>query len=224
MTNPYITPELFDFLRELAENNNRDWFEANRDRYESIYKEPLLAFISDFGPLLSQVSPVHQAIPKAQGGSLYRIYRDTRFSKNKLPYKTWAALRFRHASGLDGTAPGFYLHIAPGNTFAAMGLWHPERDALRAVRAAIDEAPETWHEVKRAVSGLEWAGDSLKRAPKGVDPEHPDIVDIRRKDFILVRRLESGDALRPDVLPFVASIFEEGLPLVHFLMQAQETT
>lgn len=222
--NPYITPDLYQFLSDLSANNNRDWFNAHKDRYEQVYKEPLIQFITDFGPLLSQVSPVHQAVPKAQGGSLYRIYRDTRFSHNKLPYKTWAALRFRHASGQDGTAPGFYLHLAPGNTFVAMGLWHPERDALRAVRTAIDEAPETWHDTKRAVSGLEWAGESLKRAPKGVDPAHPDIVDLRRKDFILMRRLQPDDVFRPDILPFTASVFEEGLPLVHFLMQAVETT
>lgn len=223
MANPYITPDLFQFFRELRENNTREWFEDNKGRYESHVKEPLLDLIADFAPLVSQLSPHYLAIPKASGGSLFRIYRDVRFSTDKRPYKTAAGIQFRHRLGKDAHAPGYYLHIEPGNVFYAMGMWHPAGPDLRAIRNRIVDAPDEWENVKEDPdfgSTYSWEGESLKRAPKGFDPEHPDIEDIRRKDFIGVSSLPEADASRPDLLPFLASEWGKGASLMRFLGRA----
>ncbi|MDE2996573.1 MAG: DUF2461 domain-containing protein [Bacteroidota bacterium] len=223
MSNPYLTPALFSFLRDLRENNNRDWFEANKKRYEQDLKDPLLDFIADFAPFLSQLSPHYLAIPKANGGSLFRIYRDVRFSKNKQPYKTAAGIQFRHRQGRDVHCPGYYLHIEPDNMFYAMGMWHPSSPDLRAIRNRIVEMPDEWDDVKHDPDFAEtysWEGESLKRAPKGFDPEHPDIEDLRRKDFIGVARMPEAEAGRPDFLPYLASQWDKGSGLMRFLGRA----
>ena len=103
-------PELFAFLRELKANNDREWFNANKDRYENDLLEPALAFIEDFGLRLPQLSPHLVADARRQGGSLFRIYRDTRFARDKSPYKTQAGIYFRHERSKDAHSPGLYLH------------------------------------------------------------------------------------------------------------------
>ena len=108
---PHFTPALFKFLRELNKNNTREWFQANKDRYETDVRNPMLGFIADFAPYLEGLSPQFVAEPRRSGGSMFRIHRDTRFSKDKSPYKTHAAAQFGHARGKDVHAPGFYLHL-----------------------------------------------------------------------------------------------------------------
>ena len=137
-----IKPALFEFLADLRDNNERAWFESNRARFESEVRGPLLAFTAALQEPLAGISPSILAIPKKQGGSLFRIHRDIRFSKDKSPYKTWAALQFRHEAARDVHAPGFYLHFEPGNVLAAAGIWRPARPELDAVRQAMDEEPE----------------------------------------------------------------------------------
>src|SRR5712691_13432329 len=122
----YFSPELFDFLLELRENNTREWFQSNKDRYEEVVRDPFIRFIADFGPRLQQISPQLVADPRPMGGSLFRIYRDTRFAKDKSPYKTAASAHFSHLMRKDVHAPGFYVHLEPGSSFAGSGLWHPE--------------------------------------------------------------------------------------------------
>src|SRR5262249_27154978 len=123
---PSFTPELFSFLRDLAKNNERDWFLANTDRYVAEVQEPALAFIEDVGRRRPEVSRHFVADPRATGGSLFRIHRDIRFSKDKTPYKTQVGIQFRHERTRDVHAPGFYLHLAPGSVFMACGTWHPD--------------------------------------------------------------------------------------------------
>src|SRR5688572_4758258 len=118
----YFTPATFRFLRELARHNERDWFNTNKARFVSDVQEPALQFIADFAPKLEKLSPHFVADPRPQGGSLFRIYRDTRFSKDKTPYKTHVAMRFNHEAGPDVHAPGFYIHIEPGSSYAGVGL------------------------------------------------------------------------------------------------------
>src|SRR5918992_6326144 len=108
---PSFTPDLFAFLRELAANNDREWFAANKTRYVADVQEPALAFIEDVGVRLPEVSGHFVADARTVGGSLFRIYRDTRFSKDKTPYKTHVGIQLRHESGKDVHAPGFYLHL-----------------------------------------------------------------------------------------------------------------
>ena len=118
MTDREFGPELFSFLRDLKDHNDRDWFQANKDRYENDLLEPALAFIEDFGLRLPEISPHLVADARRQGGSLFRIHRDTRFSNNKLPYKGWQGSRLFHERRHQIPAPSFYVHIQPGESFA----------------------------------------------------------------------------------------------------------
>ena len=137
MTAHPIKPALFDFLRELKANNERPWFEENKARYRAEVQGPMLDFIQAFAEPLAEISPHFRADPRANGGSLFRIYRDTRFSKDKTPYKTNVGAHFRHEAGKDAHAPGFYLHLEPGMCFAGCGVWHPDSPTLGRIRDAI---------------------------------------------------------------------------------------
>jgi uncharacterized protein (TIGR02453 family) len=154
------------------------------------------------------------------GGSLYRIHRDTRFSRDKSPYKLWAALHFRHEAGKDVHAPGFYLHLQPDHVFLGVGIWHPDAPTLAMIRDAIVDRPDHWKRAitaKRFSSTFNLAGDSLKRAPRGYDPEHPYIDDLKRKDFIAVANLTQAQLYRPDFLDRFSTTAGAAKPFVRFL-------
>ena len=188
-------PDLYGFLIELSINNNRDWFAENKDFYESAAKQPMLDFIEAFAPKLASISPNFRADKR----SLFRIYRDVRFGKDKRPYKTHVAAQFRHVLGRDVHAPGFYVHIEPGQVFAGGGIWRPDTDALARIRKRIAEHPDEWYSVVRSPSfkrNFKLQGDSLVRPPRGFDPEHECIEDLKRKDFIAVAEFDDGDALQ----------------------------
>jgi uncharacterized protein (TIGR02453 family) len=220
---PHFSPSLFAFLRELSRNNNREWFLANRARYEREVRDPLLQFIADFAHHLRRISPHFVADPRPVGGSLFRIYRDTRFSRDKRPYKTVAAAQFRHEQGKNVHAPGFYLHLEPGNVFAGAGLWHPDAETLRAVRDAIVAKSGNW---KRAVSGkafrerFELGGEALKRPPRGYDPEHPLIDDLKRRDFVAMTPFDDAEVLAADFLDRYAEVSRRARPFMRFLTVA----
>lgn len=220
--NPFH-PDLFRFLEELAANNRRDWFEANRERYEDDVKEPALAFISAFGPELRAISRHFLAIPTATRGSLFRIYRDTRFSPDKRPYKTQVGIHFRHADGRDAHVPGFYLHLEPGNCFAGAGIWHPDSTALRRIRDALVARPRAWRAARDDAAfrdHFELAGDSLKTAPRGYDRDHPLIEDLRRTDFIGVAPFTRSEVLAGDFPARYTSACRAAAPFVRFLCTA----
>ena len=216
-------PELFRFLEELRANNDRDWFAAHKARYERDVRDPLLAFVRDVAGPLAGISRQVVADPRPVGGSLFRIYRDTRFAKDKSPYKTHAAVQFRHRAGKDVHAPGFYLHLEPGAVFAGAGLWRPEPSALLAVRTAIAKKPADW---TRAVGGAAFRracaleGEMAKRPPRGFDREHPRVDDIRRKDFVAIRRFGEKDALSPHFLQAFVGFCRAAAPLNVFLCEA----
>ena len=154
---------------------------------------------------------------------MFRIYRDTRFAKDKSPYKTHVGIQFRHKQGKDVHAPGFYLHLDPEGCFAGVGIWHPDGDALAGIRAAIDEQPKRWKQIsgsKRFTDTFQLAGDSLKRAPKGYDPDHPMIDDLKRKDFIGVADFDAKTAGDLDFLMEYWKLCRKGGPLVEFLCDA----
>jgi uncharacterized protein (TIGR02453 family) len=211
----YFSPALFKFLRELKKNNNREWFQANKARYESDVRDPMLRFIADFADPLHTISRHFIADPRPVDGSLFRIYRDTRFSKDKTPYKTTAAAHFRHEAGGDVHAPGFYFHFEPGEVVVGAGIWHPDPETLTKIRDAIVEHPEQW---KRAVSGkafeatCELWGEKLKRLPNGYDPAHPFIEDLKRKDFVARASLTEADACKPDFMDRVADVYRAAAP------------
>jgi uncharacterized protein (TIGR02453 family) len=222
-TFPGFPADLFQFLAELGLNNEREWFEPRKQRYETSVLEPALAFIRAMAPRLHEVSPRFLALDKRVGGSLMRVYRDVRFSKDKSPYKTNVGIQFRHAVGKDVHAPGLYVHLEPGGCFLAVGLWHPEPDALGRIRARILEEPDAWQRVRddpglRAVFELQ--GESLARPPRGVDPAHPHVEDLRRKDHIAVSSLPVGTAQRPAVVDEVTRRFVAGRDYLRFLCEA----
>ena len=223
MANAHFTSRTFSFLTELAANNNREWFGANKPRYEADVRDPALRFINDFAPHLHDISSRFRADPRANGGSLFRIYRDTRFSKDKTPYKTHTGIHFRHEASKDAHAPGFYLHIAPEGCFMGCGVWRPAGAALRKIRESIDEDPDAWIRAStdpRFERSFELSGDSLVRAPKGYGIDHPMIVDLRRKDFIGVAGLPA-DALTEDgFLDMFAGLCRDGAPLQKWLCRA----
>ena len=220
----HFGPELFEFLTDLDNNNTREWFQDNKDRYRRDVQEPLLRFISDFAQPLSDISPRFVADPRPSGGSMFRIYRDVRFSKDKKPYKTHAAAQFRHQEGKDAHTPCFYLHLSPENVFAGAGLWHPPGPALAKIRRAIVEGPEQWAEIVAGTSdrGLSLGGDSLKRAPRGFDPDHPLIDDLKRKDFICSREFTVKQATSSGFLERYADTCRSGSDLVRFITEAVE--
>ena len=221
----HLHPALFTFLDDLAANNDRDWFKANQARYETEVKKPALDFIADFGPHLADVSPHFLAIPKATGGSLFRIYRDTRFSKDKTPYKTHVAMQFRHElAERDVHAPGFYLHLAPGATSVGAGIWRPPNPVLNRIRDAVVAQADRWTSIRADLQAAGWTmldGDGdLKRVPRGYDADHVHADDLRRKSFAASVRFDDEDVWDEAFADRVAERYAEGGPLVQFLCEA----
>jgi uncharacterized protein (TIGR02453 family) len=216
-------PEAIAFLSELAVNNDRAWFADHKQRYEQHVCEPALTFVSAIAPGLEKISRHFVANPKRTGGSLMRIYRDTRFSKSKLPYKTNVGIHFRHARGRDVHAPGFYVHIEPGDCFIGAGIWRPDSEALGAIRAKIADAPHMWRRARYAKSltaQFELAGESLQRMPRGFSPELAEAGDIRRKDFIAISHYEIGEITEPEFVDYAIARFSDARPLMRFLCSA----
>ena len=218
-------PSIFKFLKDLAANNERDWFKENKSRYENDLKAPALEFITEFGSHLHGISPHFRADPRANGGSLFRIYRDVRFSKDKSPYKTHAGLHFRHEAGKDAYTPGFYLHMEPGGCFVGVGLWHPDNPTLKQIRDKIVADPQSW---KDAVGGKDFirhfsvTGNSLKRPPRGYDANH-ELVDILKlKDFTALAPITQKQVCSPDFLTEFAGLCQTGGSLVRFICEAVE--
>ncbi len=218
-----FTPETIRFLRELEKNNNRDWFNENKARYEEHVLDVALRFIESMQEPLAEFAPHFNAVPKRMGGSLMRVYRDTRFSKNKTPYKTNIGIHFRHEMAKDVHAPGYYVHIEPDEVFLGVGLWRPESGALQSIRETIAEKPKKWLAVRDDKAFRRYfhlTGSSLKRPPRGFDKAHPQIEDLKRKDFIAARNLTVDDVLKPRFRQTVVTSFRSATPFMRFLCKA----
>jgi uncharacterized protein (TIGR02453 family) len=216
-------PALFQFLRQLARNNNRPWFLENKHRYERDVLEPSLAFIRAFQPRLKKISEFFVASDRRVGGSLMRIYRDTRFWGKEEPYKTNVGIQFRHEFGKDIHAPGFYLHLEPRMCFLAVGLWRPDSMSLRNVRQAIVERPVRWRRArddKKFRNTFTLEGGSLKKGPVGFPCDHSCIEDLRRTDFIAVGDLSEKEAVAKNLLDKVDRAFIAAKPFMRFLCDA----
>ena len=215
----YFDKDTFAFLKELADNNDRDWFAENKDRYEGSVKEPFLQFINDVGPELRKVSKTIVADPRPNGGSMFRIYRDVRFSKDKSPYKPYASAHFSMGKGVHG--PGYYLHVQPGECFLAGGMWMPDPPILQSIRERISAKPAEW---RKAKGKLDHPEDTLKRPPRGFDADDPMIEDIKRKSFTGSVRLTDGQVQGPDLVKTVVGDCRELAPLMKFLSTAAGVT
>lgn len=222
---------LFDFFRELRANNRKEWFEANRGRYEEEVLEPSKVFVLAVRSRLREISPEFRAEPRVRGGSLFRIHTNRRFNPDRPPYKTHAGIQFRHRARGDVHAPGFYLHLEPeggveggeGGSFVGLGSWRPDRDALMAIREAIVEDPESWTTTVGDPGfrdRFRLAGDSLKRGPAGFDRDHPLIEHIKRTDFIAVAGLGEADVVADGFVEDFADHCRAGAPFVGWLCRA----
>ena len=218
MPAPSITSDLFRFLASLRRHNNREWFTTHKGEYIRHVRDPLLAFVTTIGPKLRQISPHVVADPRPSGGSLLRIYRDTRFSRDKTPYKTNAALSFRLAPKRDIESPGYYLHLEPGLVFMGAGLWHPSADALRAIREAIVKDPKAWTRAKR--SGLSHGEATLKRPPRGFSADHPLIEDLKHTSFTTGVQFTERQACSPAFGQLFVRACRREAPLMRFLARA----
>lgn len=219
-----FSPAFFAFFKDLKGNNERAWFEANRERFRGTVQAPMSDFIAAMAPHLKKISKEFIADPRPNGGSMFRIHRDVRFSRDKRPYKEHAACQFRHRFARDVHAPGFYVHLSPGEVFVGGGSWMPDSDALARIRASIAAKPAMW---KKAVSakaftahfgGLE--GESLTRPPRGFDAGHPLIGDLKRKSFVATRMSSERGARSSAFLAEAAESFRKLDPLMRFLCAA----
>ncbi len=213
----YFTPDLFRFLERLRRNNRREWFLKHKQEYERVVRDPCLSFIRDFADRLYEISPHLVADARPHGGSLFRIYRDTRFSSDKRPYKTHVGMDFGHGGTKDVHSPGFYLHLEPGQCFAAAGLWHPENATLLKVRNAIVSRADQWREVRRR---LTIEGDSLKRPPRGFPCEHEFADDLKRKDLLASVMFTEKQVTSPKFMDDFVDACRQMAPLARFLSSA----
>lgn len=217
-----FTRATLKFLSDIKKNNNREWFQANKDRYESDVREPAFAYIESMAPRLAKISDQFVASPKKVGGSLMRIHRDVRFGKDKTPYKVNVGIQFRHVSGKDVHAPGYYLHIESAEVFLAAGIWKPDSETLNNMRMHMHENPARWKKIKTSLlkKGFELHGDSLKRPPRGYDADHPLLEDLKRKDFIAVQSLAKTSVTDKDFAKKSAAMYKSASGLVEFICEA----
>jgi len=173
---------------------------------------------------LSGISPSYIADPRVNGGSFFRIYRDTRFSKNKLPYKENIGFQFRHVAGKDAHAPGYYVHIQPASCFAGGGIWLPPTQILNSVRDAMIRKTDEWLKVKQfiAESGTVafFKGARLKRPPHGYPADHPLIEDLKGKTIFAGRSFDDDEVSSPGFIDKVEDVFLDVVPLMRFINEA----
>ncbi len=223
MTSPIITADLFKFLRDLKKNNNRPWFTENKSRYERQVRDPAVELVRNLEKPLARTAPMLSAIAKGHGGSVMRIYKDTRFSKDKTPYKTNVGISLRHQANRDIHAPGVYIHLDPKECFIGAGCWRPESRVLSSIRAAIDANPKSWIRARDNAAfrrHFELAGERLKTTPRDYPRDHAMIDDLRRIDFIAVAPLAQSEITGDQIVSIVIDRIKAAKPLMKFLCDA----
>ena len=210
--------EMIKFFRALKRNNRREWFQPRKHLFDQHVKAPMLELVSAINVELVKFAPDHATEPK---NAIFRIYRDTRFSADKTPYKTHIAASFsRRGNGRLG-AGGFYFSVSHEVIEVAAGIYHPDRDVTLLIRNHI---AETYEELNRILADKKahkltgaLQGDALTRSPKGFDPEHPAAKFIKMKDWILDVNLEPGLATSPKLPTEIVARFRAMAPLLHYL-------
>jgi len=215
---PYFTPEALKFLRNLARHNDREWFTPRKAQFEELLRQPMLAVIRKITDAMLDFAP-HHVRPAEK--SLFRIYRDTRFSNDKRPYKTHVAAWWTH-TGLDKTSgAGYYFHVSPKEVVIAAGAYMPEKDQLAAIRHWLLDHHTEFRKVlqKPAVrkAFTEFEGNSLTRPPKGFPGDHPAIDLIRCRQWGLAATLPAQAALDPRLAATVIRHFKLATPVVDAL-------
>jgi len=225
-TTSFFTPASLTFLRALARHNRRDWFEAHRTDYETAILRPMREFVEEMDVRLARIAPEMVGDPKR---SVFRIYRDVRFSKDKSPYKTHAACWFFHRDATHrvgqeshGGGAGFYFHLQPGGCLDAGGIWMPPREALGRIRDAMAAKPSAFTRIVSAPATVRRFGELdedavLTRVPRGYAPDHPAAKWLRYQSFTLGRLLSDAQVTGPRLAALVAEDFAGMLPLVRWL-------
>jgi uncharacterized protein (TIGR02453 family) len=225
----YFTADSLRFLRGLARNNTRPWFEAHRAGYEQHVKEPMAELVGEMDVRLARLAPEMTGDPRR---SLFRIHRDVRFSKDKSPYKTNAGCWFFHTGATskvgreaDGGGAGFYFHLQPGASFVAGGCWMPPRPALQRFRARLAADLRGWERIVLAPAFRKRFGslsedDMLKRVPRGFECDHPAGRWLRHQSFTVSRALTDAQVTNARLTATLADDFTRMLPLVRWLNSA----
>jgi len=225
MPSPYFSPATFHFLSALAANNQRDWFLAHKPDYERNARDPALRLIEDLREPMRAISEQFVPDPRTTGGSLFRIYRDARFSNNKSPYKTHLGVRIRHSSARLRPAPSFYLHIDPAGSFIGGGLWSPEPKVLKTLRDFLVENPASWIAATQSPafkSVFALHSDQLTRAPRGYPSDHPLLEDLKRRHLVALSGLTEDQLKSGDLLALVIERFSAMAGLMDYLCAALE--
>jgi uncharacterized protein (TIGR02453 family) len=212
--------EGIEFLKKLRRNNNREWFNKRKSEYEEYVKFPMQSLIGALAPVMQEYAPELDVHPKR---SIFRIYRDTRFSKDKTPYKTHVAAIFTPKDG-DREAAGMYLHIEPGEIYLGGGMYSISSDRLRSIRRAIVQNSEAFLQIVdirsfRKMYG-EIVGDKLTRVPQGFDRDHPMKEYLRMKQFYAGTSLDVALCHSVKFVPIIHTHFKSVMPLVRFLNSA----
>ncbi|MGV3611231.1 MAG: DUF2461 domain-containing protein [Fluviicola sp.] len=216
-----IQQSTLDFLSALKANNKREWFQDNKAVYEKAHQNTIT-----FADSLLEKMRIHDNIETASGkASLFRIYADTRFSKDKAPYKTHFGIRFSRATAqLRG---GYYFHLEPGNSFMAGGFFSPNPDDLKRIREDIAFNYEDWNELltqsQLTATFGELRGEGVKTAPKGFDKDHPAIDLLRKKQFILSRNFTDKEVLQSNFVEKLDQTFRELRPFFDYMSEVLTT-
>ena len=221
MKNSYISPSSIAFLKSLAKNNSREWFNKNKARYLTEY-ENMIAFTD---ALLKEMRK-HDTIETPSGkDSLFRIYRDTRFSKDKTPYKTyWAGSIKRATNKLRG---GYYFHIEPGHSLVAGGFFSPNSGDLSRIRQDIDRNYPDWKKmlsgkkISKAFDGLK--GEKVSTTPKGFSKDNPAIDLLKHKQFYFERKFSDEELMAPGFLSALSQTFMNLRPYFDYMSQVLTT-
>lgn len=213
-------PEGLKFLRQLKTRNTREWFASHRDEYIEFVKLPMESLIAALAAPIEKIAPEMYVNPKK---CMFRIHRDTRFSKNKDPYKTHVAAIF-HPKGHWEESAGFYLHIEPGEVFLGGGIYMPDGQQLKKIRAAIVAKPKAFLGIIKSARFIKTFGSlrggQLSRAPLGYTPDDPMIEWLKYKQFFIAVVWKESAARQKDFVGRVAGVYKEMLPLVRFLNSA----
>lgn len=210
--------EGLNFLRALAKNNRREWFQPRKQIYDGRVKAPMIDLVNALNAAMMEFAPLHVADP---GKAIYRIYRDTRFSKDKTPYKTHIAAVFPHRRLPKSAGAGYYFSVSPTEIEIGGGIYMPAPDELLAIRTHLAARHEEFlvtiaaREVKRLFGELR--GEQLSRVPKGFAAAHPAADLLRRKQLLLLVTLDPALAASPKLLPELVKRFRAMAPFIEFL-------
>ncbi|MGK0204594.1 MAG: hypothetical protein ACI9S9_003679 [Planctomycetota bacterium] len=209
------------FLKALARNNDKKWFDVNKAQFRRAVQDPFLEMLTALAETMEKISPHIVVDPKRANGAMQRIYRDTRFGKDKTPYHTHVAAILKHEQGKKQSAPGYYLRVDLTGVTVGCGIMQPESPALAKLRDAIVADPKAWQKArdnrKFCSTYGELAGESLKRAPRGYDAEHPCVDDLRRKDFVAFQVLPLASLHDKKFVSTLDKTYRAAVPLMQWL-------